>query len=241
MARDRRLLSRAERQARRERVRRRREWAQSTQLGDVLELEAHGVTLRLYDGGGKIPACWRAGKPYERPLLEHIYAERFRGVAVDAGANIGNHTLWLSGVCGLDVVAFEPIKHAELSRNVALNGLNRRVQIAPVALGANAGTALHVGKGRLDPARGALPVRRLDDYDLNDVVVIKADVEGMEADVLAGGEGTINRCRPVIFAEEWGPSEHEALAAVLEPWGYQMVKRFHGKDSATPVGRWDPT
>jgi FkbM family methyltransferase len=240
VVRDRRMLSASERRARRERVRRRKAWAQATQTNDILTLTAHDRTIRLYDAEGKIPACWRAGKPYERPLLEHIYEQGFTGLAIDAGANIGNHTLWLAGICGLDVVAFEPLKHAELIRNVALNNLGDRVRVEPVALGAVEGTALHVAKGRLDPTRGTLPVRTLDSFDLQDVALIKADVEGMESAVLAGGGHTIRDQRPVIFAEEWGTPEHDAVAAVLEPWGYRMTRTFHGKGSATPVGRWDP-
>jgi FkbM family methyltransferase len=159
---------------------------------------------------------------------------------VDAGANIGNHTIWLAVVCGLEVAAFEPIKHAELDANLALNGLSGQVAVHRVALGDEDTTALHMGKGRLDTGKGALPVRMLDSFGLEGVSVIKADVEGMEPAVLQGGEETIRRDRPVIFAEEWGQSEHDAIAGVLEPWGYTMMSRFHGKGSATPVGRWEP-
>jgi FkbM family methyltransferase len=237
---DRRKLSAAARRARRERVQRRANWATPTQTNQVLTLTAHGRSIRLYDAQGKIPACWRAGVPYEKPLLDHIYAERFTGLAVDAGANIGNHTLWFAGICGLDVAAFEPIKHTELARNVDLNELGDKITVHPSALGVIDGQALHVGKGRLATGKGTLPVRDLDGYGLTDVAVIKVDVEGMEPQVLAGAEYTIRDQRPVIFAEEWGQPEHAAIAAVLEPWGYRLTRRFSGKGSATPVGRWDP-
>lgn len=241
MARSRRSLTSAEREARRKRVERRRAWAKSTQTDEVLSITAHGRTIHLHDAEEKIPKYWRTGKPYEHRLLGHIYQQKFSGVAVDAGANIGNHTIWFAAVCGLDVVAFEPVKHADLAANVALNDLGDRVRLERVALGATEDTALHVGKGRLNAGRGNLPVRTLDSYKLKNVSVIKADVEGMEPQVLQGGEETIRRDRPVIFAEEWGETEHAAIAAVLEPWGYRLTRRLHGKDSPTPVGRWDPT
>lgn len=227
---------------RRERVRRRRDWERSTQTDRVLTVEAHGHTYRIFDAATKIVQPIRkAGRPYEAALLEHIHDCQFRGVAVDAGANIGNHSLWLAAVCGLRVVAFEPIKHADLHRNIALNGLDGRIRVEPVALGAESTTALHQGKGRLKTGKGGLPVRTLDSFGLGDVTLVKADVEGMEAAVFAGGERTIRRDRPVIFAEEWSLTEHDRIAAVLEPWGYKMTRRFAGKESATPVGRWDPS
>ncbi|QBI56786.1 FkbM family methyltransferase [Streptomonospora litoralis] len=226
----------------------------------VLQITAHGARVRMRDTGGKISRCMRRGVPYERPLLEHIYQQRFTGVAVDAGANIGNHTLWFSQVCGLDVVAFEPLHHELLAEHVRMNRAQKRVRIETVALGDHTSTATHVGKGRLDPDASAepsaepdvaagqwigsganLPVRTLDSYQLPDVDVIKADIEGMEAMMLAGARATIRRHRPVVFAEEWGRPEHEAIASVLHPLGYALTRRFSGKGSRTPVGRWDYT
>lgn len=228
----------AERQARRERVTRRARAAAGLPT-DILSVTAYGQTMRIWDYPEKIAACWRVGRPYERPLLRHIHQQRFRGVAVDAGANIGNHTLWLAVVCGLRVVAFEPVLHAELQANVTLNRLGSRVQVEPVALGDTDGTAEHVGLGRLTQGVGELPVRRLDAYQLTNVSVVKIDVEGMEPHVLRGGEQTIRRWRPVIFAEEHNQVEHDAIAEVLEPWGYRMRWRMQKRGQATPMGRWD--
>src|SRR5690606_5148952 len=86
-----------------------------------LVLEAHGQRIRLQDRPGVISRAWKRGEPYESPLLEHIYLQGFRGLALDVGANVGNHALWLSVVCGLKTVAFEPIHHDALRQNVRLN------------------------------------------------------------------------------------------------------------------------
>jgi FkbM family methyltransferase len=229
----------------------------------VLSIQAHGTTLQLNDTGGKIARCYRRGYPYERFLLEHIYDRRhtLAGTALDVGANIGNHALWFAGVCGFDVVAYEPLHHQILREHAELNQLAHKIVIEPVALGDHNNTAVHIGKGRLadtdqdvpindqpDVASGKwlrtgarVPVRRLDDYNLEHVSLIKIDVEGMEPAVLRGGEKMIRRDRPVIFAEEWDkdPSWHQGIAQVLEPWGYTMTKIFKGKESPTPVGRWE--
>lgn len=191
---------------------------------ELLTLQAHGRAYRMRDTGGKISQCMRQGRPYEQGLLEHIHARRYRGVAVDVGANIGNHTLWFAIVCGLHVVAFEPLQHELLTEHVRLNDVGDRVAVHAVALGDRDGVAAHVGKGRLDPDRATgepadrvpdvasgrwvgsgagVPVARLDAHALTDVALIKVDVEGMEPAVLRGAVETIARCRPVIYAEAW--------------------------------------
>lgn len=226
----------------------------------VLGIHAHGATIRMHDTGGKVGRCLRRGIPYEQPLLERIYAERFTGLAVDAGANIGNHALWLALVCGLRVAAFEPLHHELLAEHVVMNDAAELVRVYPYALADYDGQAVHVGKGRLDPAGTAatirgepdvtsgrwtgsgslVPTRTLDSFDLTGVALIKVDVEGMEPHVLRGGEQIIRRDRPVIYAETWTDAEHDAIAAVLEPWGYEATDEFSSPESTTPVVRWQP-
>lgn len=205
---------------------------------DILTVRAHGATMRMWDHPGRIAGYWRRGKVYEGPLLERIWRRRYHGTALDIGANVGNHTLYLAAACGMRVVAFEPVQHAELRANVALNDFSPRVQVEPVALGDHDGTAEHVGAGRLRPG-GKLVVRTLDSYTVHNVRLVKIDVEGMEPAVLRGGEQTIRRHRPTIWAEEHNQAEHDAIAAVLEPWGYRMVQRLHRRGAATPMGRWE--
>lgn len=227
----------------------------------ILEITAHDATVRMHDTGGKVSRCMQQGVPYERPLLEHIHTRNYTGTAVDAGANIGNHTLWMSQMCGLYVVAFEPLQHELLRQHVDLNDAGDRVRIETAALGEDEGTATHVGKGRLDPtdriplvptddpdvaagrwtgSGSKLDVRTLDSYHLTGVSVIKVDIEGMEPAMLRGAAKTLADNRPDLYVEEWTVSEHQAIAAVLEPWDYQMVRCFNSKESATPVGWWRP-
>lgn len=206
----------------------------------LLHLDFPERTLHLWEQPGKIARCWKAGYAYEKPLLDHIRDQHYTGTAVDAGANMGNHTIWLAGVCGLDTAAFEPLWHRALQRNVDLNELQDKVDVHPVALGAERTNADHIRKGALRTGQGELTVIPLDDYQLSEVSVIKIDIEGMEPAMLAGAEKTIAAWRPDIYAEQWGDTEHDAIAAVLEPWEYEMVRCFSSKGSATPVGWWRP-
>jgi FkbM family methyltransferase len=207
------------------------------------------TVTRLFEGrrivieaptAGVILSAWRKGRWYEEPLLAHLRSLKLRGLAVDAGANVGNHTLWLALVCGLQVAAFEPLHAALLRRNLAANRLVHRVQVYEVALGRAADTAAHLGKGQLATGRGLIAVRTLDSFGLHGVVLLKADVEFMEPDVLRGGEQTIRRDRPIIVAEVH-PGHEQALAEVLRPWGYERRRVFHGKGSPTPVEEWRST
>jgi FkbM family methyltransferase len=222
-------------------------------------LTAHARSYRMYEyrdetagiAARKVTRLMRAGRAYEQPLLEHIFNRRFRGTAIDVGANVGNHALWLASICKLRVVAFEPIEHAALRANVALNYLDEWIDVHPYALGAEAGWARHTGAGVLEfvkqdppiPVGLDIPVHRLDDYGLEDVAVIKADVEGMEVPVLRGGEETIRRWKPVIYAEEWDSDTrwHDMLQGLLGPWGYRMTRLFRAPDVGTPIGQWEHT
>lgn len=203
-------------------------------MTDVLTIEAHGRSYRIEDPGGLIGRPLREGVPYEARVLEHMYRRGFEGLAVDAGAHAGNHTLWLAAVCGLEVAAFEPLHYDMLARNAQLNP-ELAIATFDCGLAETARTAGDAGKGRVRGA-GDIELVPLDRFAFDDVALIKVDVEGMEPDVLAGAADTIARCRPVIYAEAWDEVAHDRAAGVLEPMGYRHVKTF----GATPLEEWEP-
>ena len=158
------------------------------------------------------------------------------GVAVDVGAHIGNHTLWMAAICGLDVVAIEPNPQsvAFLRENVALNGLGARVRVLQMAAGAVPGRgampripAWNTGLGRVhhDP-KGPVQVGTIDGLALPAVAVMKIDVEGAEVAVLEGARDTVARCRPLIYVEADGPTRYGALSDWMAAAGYVRFARF---------------
>lgn len=203
----------------------------------VNTVTAHDCTYRIFNPGGLIGRPLAEGRPYERHLLDWIFDAGFTGTAVDVGAHVGNHTLWLAAVCGLRVHAFEPNHTEALRVNVALNDLDDQVIVHDCALGAEPTTAQWSGKDRLSTGAGPVPVLPLDGFHLEDVSVIKVDVEDMEPEVLRGAEATIRDQRPVLFLEARDLACHNAIADVIEPWGYAHSGTAK---TATPVERWVP-
>lgn len=71
----------------------------------------------------------------------------------------------------------------------------------------------------------------LDSLNLEDVDLIKMDVEGHEKQVVQGSLRTIARCKPVIIAEQKaGVIGSKYIPAALELMGYNLHSVFRGKD-----------
>jgi len=124
--------------------------------------------------------------------------------AVDVGAHCG---LWAYNLAHrFNVVhAFEPIAtHRQcFERNVDMPN----VHLHAVALGeqlANVGmfTAPSSSGDSIVSGEGDIPMRRLDEFDLQDVDFCKLDCEGYELYALRGGEETLKRCKPVVCVEQ---------------------------------------
>jgi FkbM family methyltransferase len=159
---------------------------------------------------------------------------------LDVGANIGAHTVPLARLVGPSgqVLAFEPqrIPYYCLCANVVLNHLVN-VRCYQAAVGPAPGTiqvpelnqAVEQNFGALEltrPAPGVrtdeVPVRTIDGLGLGACHFIKVDVEGMEADVLAGAVATIRAFQPILYVEDDRPARRAALRALLASLGYEM-------------------
>lgn len=158
-------------------------------------------------------------------------------VVIEAGANIGAHTVPVAQLVGRDgrVHAFEPqrILFQTLCANIALNGL-ANVHARQAALGAAAGSIVvplldydrpnNFGGLELGGhSRGeAVRLATIDGLELPHVNLIKADVEGMEADVIHGGRETIARCKPILYVENDRHDRSAALIECIAALGYRM-------------------
>lgn len=179
---------------------------------------------------------------------------------LDVGANFGYYAVLCAGAAGPSGVvhAFEPDPAAYdlLTANAAANGLTECLHGHPAAVGYRDGTvAYHLAEeaafsgisatGR-SGTRGVaeVPLRSLDSFatgqDIEQIDALKIDVEGHEADVLAGGRALIGRSAdPLLMlevtAKNLTDAGREALTAELD---HLYGQGFHGllPDLASPAG-----
>ncbi|MBV1799402.1 FkbM family methyltransferase [Siccirubricoccus sp. G192] len=158
-------------------------------------------------------------------------------VVLDAGANIGNHTVFFAHICkAKEVHAFEPtrVSFGILAKNIALNGLGN-VRLHNQALGAGSGQAAlarwveHNTGGTVLRAEtaGDYPVVSIDSLGLTQLDFLKIDVEGMQEAVLAGSQETLARCKPMIWVELRSKrKEFETGHAAMAKLGYKLIRKI---------------
>ena len=177
----------------------------------------------------------KTGRFYELDLLQRTAenSSHLDGIVVDAGANLGNHSLYFSSVLGRNVVSFEPetANFALLKRNIADNNLESKVEIHNCALWDSDGF-VHLdqavdgnnGTFKAASAESGIPRTTIDNVVRDrQVAVIKIDVEGAEVKVLGGAAETINQSHPLIVVESHTTEIKSEIAAFLEPLGYACV------------------
>jgi len=158
-------------------------------------------------------------------------------VVLDVGANVGTHTVFLAQAVGPTgtVHAFEPqrLLFQMLCGNVALNAL-ANVRAHPYAVGRAPGTVRvpvldyqQAGNyGGLSvagqPQGEAVTLVVLDQFAFNACHLVKIDVEGMESDVIAGAQETIQRLRPTLYLENDREDRSAALIEQLLGLGYRL-------------------
>jgi FkbM family methyltransferase len=144
---------------------------------------------------------------------------------LDIGANVGSYTVLASGACGARSIAFEPDPETTdgFRRNVAVNAIAELVTLHECALGArdgDVGFTVGRGAGNRVSAQGGrrAPMRRLDGIaGATDAVLMKLDVEGYEAEVLAGASDVL--ASPHLLAVETENDEPD-VRALLQSAGF---------------------
>lgn len=173
-----------------------------------------------------------------RLFCDHIPDHRLRG-AVDVGSHIGLWTYILADKFDF-VHCFEPM---ELHRSCWHKNISKEnTKLYPFALGSktdrkkiispfNVSVATYID-GYADMYKGDkhslksfdIDVRKLDDFYLSGIDLIKIDVQGYELEVLKGGVDTIIKEKPYILIEE----DVDNLPSVnfLKNLGMKYVDRF---------------
>lgn len=176
---------------------------------------------------------------YEQELLTEIFHRAMPGwIFVDAGAHVGNHSVFMGAILGLEGFSIEqnPETYKILKGNLAVNQLLGRVQSINAAVGSCAGKAQAIpnsdthnsGMDRVEIAdNGPIQVIALDSLKLTRLNLLKIDVEGFELECLKGARDTIARCTPLIVAEAISPQDFKAQCQFLYQFGYAPTRRYN--------------
>ena len=141
-------------------------------------------------------------------------------VVIDAGAFIGSHSRAFSHFAGPEGVvhAFEPqnsvffyleknARQSEIKNifchNFALGSSNNSALIGDISYKNRGATRIISENYCMEDFNNpiSIDIKRLDDLNIGRIDFIKADVEGMEFDVVSGAESKIEKYRPIIFIE----------------------------------------
>lgn len=187
---------------------------------------AERLLVRQNDHIGKRIIAGEEWEPHVRKAIEE--AARPDGIAIDAGAYIGIHTLTMSR-CFSTVHAFEPqlgvfqVLCGNLALNERLNVITHNgalydrsiaMRLAPQdhqevgvpMIGGDIDYNLIENAAALSfeiaaPGDPHVDAIALDDLALENVSLIKIDTQGSDLRVLAGAERTIAKSRPVVLFE----------------------------------------
>jgi FkbM family methyltransferase len=175
---------------------------------------------------------------YEFQMLEFIRDNIPRGVMIDVGANIGNHTIYLAKYCATQVMAFEPFPDTFklLDKNITDNGLEFNVIASNYGLSDNDEFVFmksvdgNAGMNKVDSDGDAqvelLPFDLIFDFD-RPITLIKLDCEGYEEKALLGMIETVKKHKPALFIECQTEKELVAISKILIPLGYSNKQRFN--------------
>lgn len=222
-------------------------------LSDIVAARRQGIDWLLDLNEGIDLSIYVLGAFEPRTINQYAAVLKPGAVVIDIGANIGAHTLPLAKLVGADghVYAFEPTlyAYAKLQKNLEQNAdLAKRVTALHCYLVRQAGSAvpdtvysswpldggggLHALHGGRSMPTGDAAAVTLDDFvtqmGLSNIDLIKLDVDGAEAEVLAGARKTIAQFRPPLLVE-FAPQEHEERDAFGEMVSFlaSMNYTFH--------------
>ncbi|NKB77799.1 MAG: FkbM family methyltransferase [Gammaproteobacteria bacterium] len=159
---------------------------------------------------------------------------------IEVGSNIGSHTVPLSQrLTGTGrLYAFEPqrLVYQTLAANLALNQCDN-VHAFWAGVGSKVGTmqipelsprqAFNFGgvvanEGDQSASMIEVPCMTIDSLRLDNCALIKMDVEGMEREVILGGEKTIRAFRPVLYLEADRREKLPSLIRKLKSFNYDL-------------------
>ena len=179
-------------------------------------------------------------------------------ISLDIGADLGEFTIAMLA-SSRTVIAFEPRPAQAHDLASMFDAVGAAVQVEAVALSDKSGVMTmrvvesEPGRSTIDTnnelgdvsgdniASIDVPVKRLDDLHLDDVGLIKIDVEGHELAVLRGATHTLAQNRPAIVVEaeqRHHPNAVAEITGLLTDLGYTGYFDLGG--TRRPIAEFDP-
>lgn len=195
----------------------------------MLNVDYPGGTASIdADPDDHIGKHYARGKWYEQDLLDDAWNRvKGPGVAIDVGAHVGGHSVWFAAM-GFDVVALEPNPDSYIRLAATVSASNANVQTLRVAAGAQKGNGSvkdprpgNSGTAGVEVGDGPVEIVTLDSLNLQDVKLVKIDVEGMAGAVLDGAQRLLAEQAPILYIE----GDKDEIAAHL-PDGYRCLGKF---------------
>ncbi|XPV69997.1 MAG: FkbM family methyltransferase [Halarcobacter sp.] len=177
--------------------------------------------------------------------FSHLEVELFKQICkkgdtiIEVGANIGAHTQFFSNRVGHSgkILAFEPqrIVFQTLCANISINSMTN-VYTYHMALSNEEGTALiapidytklgNFGGISIENSRKGESVQQktLDDFieQVDNLKLIKVDVEGMEEKVLKGAKKIIKKYKPFLYVENDRQEKSQSLIEYIKSLDYEL-------------------
>lgn len=156
-------------------------------------------------------------------------------VVVEVGANIGGLSVPIAKRLGPSgkLICFEPQHeiYGLLCANLSRNCKDRCWEAHESAVGDQTGRIamqvmdydgdqINIGGCEVGHGEASARIMRLDELGLERLDLLKADVEGFEADVLRGARETIKRCRPRLYVECDRQDKRTELLELIDELGY---------------------
>lgn len=176
-----------------------------------------------------------------------IHFLRKTDLFLDIGANVGHYCLLASGIKKCNSIAVEPVPNtfSRLNDNISLNNLKNKIQTKNIGVGdTNCELLFSNDKNNMNrivddnyPNSVKVSVNKIDDFvSINDVSIMKIDVEGFEKFVLQGCLKTLkNKNLKAIIIElnnsglKYNVDDDELYKFILKfgfkPYSYNPLKR----------------
>lgn len=188
------------------------------------------------DDRDSVKRTLKSGYAYEGNLSRIMHALiRPGSVAIDIGAHIGAHTIFMSRKVGDlgAIIAFEPNKklYMEHLYNLQINGCRNVLSLCK-GLGDSQqrvslrGIEIEQMEPVLEGDQQFIDLITLDSLKLNGVSLIKIDVENYEYFVLQGAKETLARNKPLIVFECWIGHAPEHRDQVAQKKNFERVISF---------------